>query len=151
MAEFLQTIESFLQDNSFLGNGTSSCVFFLFKFIEYLLTFLFVFIGEEESAMSLEILRDPKGVWLVGILLISSERHSNDFVLSHKELGVSQGLSERFEVIGAHIVEGKDVQIPVFLQKVVDLIDDELFMLSNFGLDLGQRNNFIFFGKWHQQ
>lgn len=101
--------------------------------------------------MSLEILRDPIGVWLEGVFLISSKSNSNDLVLSHKELGVSEGLSEIFEVIGAHIVEGKNVQIPVFLHKVVDLIDDELFVLSNFGLDLGQRNHFIFLGKWHQQ
>lgn len=101
--------------------------------------------------MSLEILGDSVGVGLEGILLISAEGDADNFVLAHQEFGVSEGLPEILEVIGAHVFEGENVEILVFGHEVVNLIHDELLVLSHLGLHLGQRNNFISFGFRHQQ
>ena len=56
MTEFLEGVEALFQDESFSGNNSSGGELFLFEAVEDLVAFLLVLIGEEESAVALEIL-----------------------------------------------------------------------------------------------
>ena len=73
-------------------------------------------------------------VGFVGVVFVCSEGYSNDFIFSHEEFGVVEGLSECLEVIGGHVFEGEYVDVFVSAHEVVNFIDDELFMFSGFGL-----------------
>jgi hypothetical protein len=66
-----------------LRDGSSSCILFLFEVVEYLLAFFFILVGEKQSAMSLEVLRNPIGIGFIGVLLICSESDSDNFILPH--------------------------------------------------------------------
>ena len=101
--------------------------------------------------MSLQILSDSVGVGLEGILFISAEGDSDNFVLAHQEFGVSEAFPKILEVIGAHVFEGENVEVFVAFEEVVDFIDYELFVVPHFGFDFGEGNDFISFGLWHQQ
>jgi hypothetical protein len=47
VSKLLQGLESLLEDNGFLGNGTSSGKLILFELIEEFLAFFLVLVGEE--------------------------------------------------------------------------------------------------------
>lgn len=83
--------------------------------------------------------------------MIGSEGDCDDFVLAHQKLGVSEGLPQCFEVIGRHVVEGQHIEVLVACEEGMNLVDYEFFMLSGFGFDLGEGNNFIPLGFGHQQ
>lgn len=94
---------------------------------------------------------DAVAVGFVAIFLVGSESDCDDFVFAHEELRVSEGLPESFEVISRHVVEGEYVEIFEPCEEGVHLVDDELFVLSGFGFDLGEGNDLIPFGFGHQQ
>lgn len=90
-------------------------------------------------------------VRFIRIFLLSSKCYSDDFVFSHEEFRVRLALPEVFEVIGGHVIEGEDVKVFETSEEGVDFVDDEFFVLSGFGLDLGKGNEFVSFGLGHQQ
>ena len=65
MTEPLERIEPLLEHDSFSCDGSSSCELLLLEVIEYLLALLFVFVGEEQTTMPLEILHLLKGTSVI--------------------------------------------------------------------------------------
>jgi len=151
VAELFQRIEALFEHDGLASNGTTSCIFLFFKLVENLLALLPCAISEEKSAMSLQIRSDSVCVWPVRCFFIVAESDTDDFVLSHEEFGIGECFSEWLEIVGAHIVEGEDVEVLELVEEAVHLLDDELFVLSHFGLDLGERDHLVLLGERHQQ
>lgn len=122
-----------------------------FKIVENLFTLIFGLIGEEKSAMSLKILSNFIGIRFESAFFISAQRNSYNFIFAHEEFGVSECLSERLEVVGAHVIEGENVEILELFEEVVHLIDYELFVFSEFWFDFGEGDQFISLSFGHQQ
>jgi len=65
------------------------------------------------------------------------EGHTYHSILSHQKLGVRQGFLQNFEIIGTHVLKGKDIEIFVTVDVGLNSLDNEGFMVSCFGLDFG--------------
>ena len=151
VTELLQSIEALLEHDCFRGYSATSSEFFFFKLVENFLAFLSCAIREEKRAMALQISSNPVCVRSVRSFFILSESNTDNFILSHKELGVGEGFAEGLEIIGAHIVEGENVEVLELVEEGVHLVDNELFVLAHLGLHLCQRDHFILLGERHQQ
>lgn len=101
--------------------------------------------------MSLKILSNFIGIGFESAFLVGAECNSNNFIFAHKEFGVCECLSEWLEVVGAHVVEGENVEILKLFEEAVHLIDYELFVFSEFWFDFGEGDQFISLGFGHQQ
>ena len=101
--------------------------------------------------MSLEIFSDLVAVGLMCVFFFVSEGDSDHFVFAHEELGVGKGVLQALEVVGAHVVEGEHIEIPVLLEEGVHLLHDEFFMLTRLGLYLGQGDELVLLSERHQQ
>lgn len=88
---------------------------------------------------------------LIGIFFVTAKSNSNDFIFAHEELGVWECFAEGLEVIGAHVIEGEDVEVFELVKEGVDLVDDELLVLAHLGLYLSQRHYLVLLCERHQQ
>ena len=94
---------------------------------------------------------DKITVRFVAIFLVGAKGHSHNFILSHEKFGIGEGLSQRLEVVGGHVIEGEDVDVLEPSHKGMHLIDDKLFVLPGFGGHLGEGNYFVLLRLRHQQ
>ena len=101
--------------------------------------------------MAFQKLRKSVRMWLEAVILISTEGDSQDSVFTHHELAVGEFFLKSLEVVGGHVIEREDIQILVLGHVCMNLIDDELLVLSLFRFGLGQGDELILFCLRHQQ
>jgi hypothetical protein len=147
----LQSLQTLLEHNGLRSDHSSSGELFLLELIEDLTALLYILVGEEGGTVALEVLGYLITVRFVGVLLSIAERHSNYLVFTHQELGIGKSLSERLEVIGAHVLIGEDVEVLILGEEAVHPLDDELLVLAQFWLHTSKRDHLVSLGFRHQQ
>ncbi len=151
MRKLFQGSEALLEDDSFRGNGTTGGVFLFLKLIKDLLTLFPSTIGEEERAVSLEVISNSVGIRFIRGLLIMSECNCDDFIFAHEKLGISECFAEGFEVVGAHVVKGEHIEELVLVEEGMHLVHNELFVFAHLGLHFSQRHYLVLLCDGHQQ
>lgn len=135
---FGKSLETFIKNDGLGSYCSTSGVFWFFKWAKDQLALLLCFISEEQSDMTFQELGQSMWMGFKAGLLVSSQGNSEDTVLAHHELAVSQFLLETFEVISWHVIEWEDIQKLVLCHKRMDSINNEFFVLSGFRFSLGQ-------------
>ena len=94
VTELFQRIEALFEHDRLGSNRTTSRIFLFFKLVENLPALLPCAIGEEKSAVSLQISSNSVCVWPVRCFFILAESDTDDFILSHEEFGIGECFSE---------------------------------------------------------
>jgi len=112
---------------------------------------MWIFVREKDSAVPFEVLSYFIGILFVAILFSISKCNTNNFIFAHQELRIWKGLSESLEIIGAHVFIRQNIEILILAEEAVHFLDNEFFVFSKFGFDLGEGDQFISLGFRHQQ
>jgi len=139
--ELLESIDSFIQDNSLGRNVSSLSKLIDLEFFKELKDLFFLSIGKENTTFSSDLFRKLESKGLEAVFFSSTEGDLHDLVLSDAELGVSEFGLDSSERNGGHVFMTEDKDVVKFINKTSDLFDPDSLIVLWLLLGLGQVDN----------